>query len=80
MGWIETLTNQRDDLADLLAASPSLRSEVAAIAADVFPRSAKRAAQALRRHGEREPAAGIGNANAFSTDQLLSDWLPDPPA
>lgn len=79
-GWIETLNEQRDSLGDVLADSPSLRGEVAAIAADVFPRAAKRAAQALQRHGEPAEAAPIANGITFSIDQLLSDWLPDSPA
>ncbi len=76
-GWIETVQNQRDGISDLLRKSRSLRRQVGPLAKEVAPRAAQRAQRGLRTYGETGEDV---QPPSFSAEQLLTDWLPDPPA
>lgn len=74
-GWLDTITEARDQLADLL--TPVLRREVEDDLSSVFARSRRDAAKALRRHGEAEAAKALPNACPYPFQQILDqDWYP----
>ena len=83
-GWRVTIMTQRDELAGLLAQSPSLRRRVPELAVDLFDKSRKRALADLSGH-EPDRIADYRNAaralSPIDADRLLDDeWFPDPPA
>jgi Domain of unknown function DUF29 len=81
LGWQATVKAARDDVGQLLDESPSLRREVDALVTKQLPIAVELAAGDLVRHGEAADVVGARLAQGgFSTEQVLEDWLPDPPA
>ena len=79
-GWIATVLRTRQDLADVLNDSPSLRREVPAILREIGPEAAKIAAVELAGFGEAAPEIQARlHATGFTVEQVLGDWLPDAP-
>jgi hypothetical protein len=77
-GWCETIEEAREEIADTLRVSPSLRREVGALISEEMATAAKYAARDLARHGE--PADGIRarvDQGGFTADEVLGDWFPD---
>ena len=75
-GWLETILSQRVEIDRSLADSPSLRREVARLIAEETVRARKSAADNLALYRET-PMVDLSQL-AYSEEQLLSDWLPDP--
>lgn len=73
-GWRETVRRVRDDVADVLEDSPSLRRELPDIIRHQTDRARRRAAAALADRGES--AAGLDGL-AYDEGQVLGPWLPD---
>lgn len=83
-GWRITIMTQRDELATLLAQSPSLRRRIPALSVDLFDKSRKRALDELAEYepdriGDyRRAARTLG---PVEPDRLLDDdWFPGSPA
>lgn len=73
-GWCETIMRARDEIEDVLAESPSLRSQVAEIIAKQEPRARRYVAMRLRRYGEGgDRLASL----SYSEDQVIGDWFPE---
>lgn len=73
-GWRDTVRRVRDDIADLLNASPSLRRELPGIVSAQMDRARIRAEASLVDHGESASALlGL----AYDIPQVLGPWLPD---
>ncbi len=73
-GWRATIRRVRDDIGDVLAASPSLRRELPGIIARETARARGRVAQSLADYGE--PANGL-SALSYGENQILGPWLPN---
>lgn len=74
-GWRETVRRARHDIERLLAASPSLRSEVSGmIHAEMA--AARRLVSASLTDYDEQPLIDLA-AVALSEDQILSEWLPE---
>ncbi|HJS87540.1 MAG TPA: DUF29 family protein [Acetobacteraceae bacterium] len=67
-GWRATIRRVRDDIGDVLAASPSLRRELPAIIARETARARGRVAQALADYGE--PVTGLPGLS-YGESQVL---------
>ena len=81
LGWQATVQAARDDVGQVLDESPSLQREVDTLVAKQLPIAAKLAAGDLARHGEPTDAVWARLAQGgFAADQVLEDWLPDPPS
>ena len=75
-GWIATILRARDDIEEVLRASPSLRREVAAIIERQVIQSRRVVRVELSRWGE---AAGVDfDRLTYGEDQVLGDWFPEP--
>ena len=70
-GWEATVMRERARIADLLADSPSLRPEVAALITRETPLARRLVARELAAHGER-----LADTPEFTEAQVLDDWLP----
>ena len=77
-GWIDTIRRERDEIAEILLDSPSLRQEVPGILSRRSDAATRRAMDALRQHGETVTARlGID----YQPNEVLEDWLPaEPPS
>ena len=74
---METAGRERREIELLLEDSPSLRGEVAAIAAAVWPRTSSSVASSRRaRRDEAESRVAV-DRTGYTVEQLLGDWLPD---
>ncbi len=72
ISWELSITNGRDQLIDLIKDSPSLRSQLPAFAADVYPRARRNAA------GEtRLPLPTFPEQCPFTVEQIISDYWPE---
>lgn len=76
-GWQDTVMRVRLEIEDLLDTSPSLRPTLEAVIARQQPRALKLVASAMALHGET-PRVPL-NRISFTSDQVLSDWFPQPP-
>jgi hypothetical protein len=80
-GWEESIRDARVEIEDILQDSPSLRREVARLVLEQAPTAAKLAAADLRSHGEAADAVWARlEKGGFTAEQVLEDWLPDPPS
>lgn len=80
-GWCSTINDGRGEIEDVLRDSPSLRRELDALIAEESRPAAKFAAADLELHGELADAVWARlEQGGFSTDQVLTDWFPEPPA
>ncbi len=78
-GWMDTIDRERDDIDSLLQQNPSLRSDVPEILANQAPRSVRSTVRSLERWGEADAAAAIRAAEvAYTEQQVLGDWWPEP--
>ncbi len=79
--WASTVWTQRLEIEQILKQSPSLNAIVAVTARERTPAMAEELARELDEAGDllRDDRTRL-EAAALTTDQLLSDWLPDPPA
>jgi len=75
-GWLETILAQRVEIDRLLADSPSFRREVARLIAEETVRARKSAGDNLALYRET-PMVDLSQL-AYSEEQVLSDWFPDP--
>ena len=73
-GWRATVRRARDDIGDVLAASPSLRRELPGVVADETEPARRLAAASLADHGE--PTSGLSGLS-HDEGQVLGPWLPD---
>jgi hypothetical protein len=74
-GWRDTIRRTRGSIEDVLAESPSLRGEVAAVIARQTPRARALVRANLQDYGE-QPRIDI-DAVDYAEAQVLGDWLPD---
>jgi hypothetical protein len=75
--WHDTIAVQRADLEDDL--TPSLRARIEAELPKQYNRARAAAARALRRYGEDAAADRLPNACPYNLDQIVGEWLPEPP-
>jgi Domain of unknown function DUF29 len=75
--WQDTIAVQRSDLEDDL--TPNLRTRIEAELPKQYERARAAAARALRRHGEQGAADALPDACPYTLDQIVGDWLPEPP-
>ncbi len=81
LGWQATVQAARDDVEQLLDESASLRRDIDGLIAKQLPIAAELAAGDLIRHDKPADAVWARLAQGgFSAEQVLEDWLPDPPA
>jgi hypothetical protein len=74
-GWQETVDRERSEIADMLADSPSLRKETAAVLVRRWPAARRRAVRAL---GEEVEETRIPRDCPFTVEQALDpDWWPE---
>jgi phosphoglycolate phosphatase-like HAD superfamily hydrolase len=74
-GWIDTILREREDIAELLLDSPSLRREVPGLLARRSGAAIKRAAVTLARHGETVEAVTGRLGAGYHPDEVLGSWL-----
>lgn len=74
-GWIATILRARDDIEEVLRASPSLRREVAAI----IERQVIQSRRVVRLElSQWDEAARVDFGRlTYKEDQVLGDWLPE---
>jgi Domain of unknown function DUF29 len=78
--WVETVLRSRDDIDEILAASPSLRPELPALIAQTGVRAARGTARLLEEFGEMTPDMRARlRTTTFTPEQVLGDWLPEAP-
>lgn len=73
-GWRETIQEQRDEIADLLEDTPSLRGKVPSLIEEKLPKARMRAALALAEYGE-QPRTDVARV-AYTADQVCGVWFP----
>jgi hypothetical protein len=79
-GWIGTVRRTRSELEDVLRESPSLRPEVPAMVREIGRKVGKFVLQDLEDAGEATPQGQARLAAIELTqEQVLGDWLPEPP-
>jgi Domain of unknown function DUF29 len=74
-GWRETIQEQRDEITDLLADTPSLVNKVPTLITERLPRGRTRAKLALAEYDD-EPRVDIDSL-VYSEDQVRGPWFPD---
>ena len=80
-GWRETVRRSRQEIAYILDDSPSLRSQVGALAAKAHRDAHVLAADGLSVHGEIAYAIAARRTEPnYTQDQILDDWWPETPA
>jgi len=76
--WIETILDARQTLSDKI--SPTLRRDAEQSFDKLYADARKRAAIALRRHGEPDAADALPQTCPYSLDDICrEDWYPDRP-
>ena len=76
--WIETILDARQTLSDKI--SSSLRRDAEQVLDKLYADARKRAAPALRRHGEPDAADALPQTCPYSLDDICrEDWYPDRP-
>jgi hypothetical protein len=78
-GWIDTVLREREEIAELLLDSPSLRGDVPSMLERRSAAAIQRAVAALARHGETPETMARVHAG-YHPDEVLSGWLPDVPS
>ena len=74
-GWQDSIIEARDVIEDVV--TPTLRREVEAGLARTYQQGRRKAARALRRHGERAAAQSLPETCPYTLDQLLDEtWRP----
>ncbi len=74
-GWIETIDDARDEIAERL--TPTIRGDLEAHLPEIYARALRRARKALVRAGEPEAADGLPEKCPYALDQLLDEaWYP----
>jgi hypothetical protein len=74
--WRDTIRRTRQEIAEILEESPSLRREVPEIAARQLTAARKLVLANLADYGE-QPLRPIDTIT-YDTDAILGDWFPDP--
>ncbi|MBV8615239.1 MAG: DUF29 domain-containing protein [Acetobacteraceae bacterium] len=74
--WRETIRRARGEIADILKQSPSLRREVAGMAADQMVRMRALVRDTMADYGE-QPRRPIDTIT-YDADAILGAWFPDP--
>ena len=75
-GWIESIEDAREALEDKLTAT--LRRDAANTLDELYQRSRRRAARALRQYGEPGAADALPQTCPYSLDDICrEDWYPD---
>jgi Domain of unknown function DUF29 len=81
LGWRQTIRRERREIGSLLDDSPSLRAEVPRMIERDMPSIGRDVATTLKDHGEANPVTLMKIAGAlYDADQVLGDWLPEPPS
>src|SRR3954469_16758493 len=81
LGWRQTIRRERREIELLLDDSPSLRAEVPRMIERDMPSIGRDVATTLKDHGGANPVTLMKIARAhYDTDQVLGDWLPEPPS
>ena len=81
-GWVESVDDARSEIRRHLRFDPGLKPRLPGAIADAQPEAVRKAANALRTHGE-DPSGILARARAgaiYAQDALFGDWLPEPPA
>jgi hypothetical protein len=80
MGWIESISDARNEIEAVLEDSPSLKNEIDAAITAELKRGSRKAIAEIGKHGELNSAtvASIRAAN-YTPDQILGDWFPPEP-
>ncbi len=74
-GWMRTVADTRDEIADRLA--PTRRRDVEANLQRLYAQARRKAALGLVEHGEPQAADALPHECPYSLDQLLDEaWLP----
>ncbi len=74
-GWEDTVDRSRDEIAVVLAESPSLRVALPEIVQKASVAAARLAARSMDRHGEQ--GAAVLRTTPYTADQILDDWWPE---
>jgi Domain of unknown function DUF29 len=80
LGWIDTVIREREEIAEILHDSPSLRREVPGILARRGEAAMKRAASALAEHGEIVQGVAARLTAGYQPEDVIDTWLPDLPS
>jgi hypothetical protein len=76
-GWTESVLRARGEIEQLLADSPSLRSEIAGMIAKGLPRARALVRASCREYGE-QPLTDLDPVT-YTEDQVLGEWMPGSP-
>ena len=76
-GWIDTVLREREEIAELLMDSPSLRRDVPGVLERRSDATITRALDALARHGETAEVATARRGAGYQPDEVLGAWIPD---
>jgi hypothetical protein len=80
-GWKESIRGARMEIAKLLRENPSLRPELARLAAEALPDAIALAGADLDDYRELDAAAQARlRQSGYSVEQILEDWFPPEPA
>jgi len=79
IGWASMVDRERQMVADLMQASPSMRRFMPDVLGTAVPRAIQRAMLELARHGEHARSSRLDAPVAYTVDQILGDWLPPLP-
>jgi hypothetical protein len=80
-GWMDTIEREREEIAELLRDSPSLRHALPELIAGRQAVAIERAARSLARHGEASEAVLAGlRDRTYGPGEIIGDWLPGSPA
>ncbi len=74
-GWKDTIRRARNEIERLLAESPSLRRDIAALVTKEFPRARTMTHASFQDYGE-QPLIDIDEVT-YTEDQVLGDWMPE---
>ncbi|HTQ33856.1 MAG TPA: DUF29 domain-containing protein, partial [Stellaceae bacterium] len=76
-GWLEIIDDARSEIEDLLAMSPSLRTEVTHALGLALRQGSRKAIRDLEKYGEIDPdLASRVRATTYTVEQIVGDWFP----
>jgi hypothetical protein len=79
-GWRRSTLLARQEIADILEESPSLKRDVEQLCKSVIPSGIELAIAGLREHDEINPMSErIIRRTTYTSDQILGDWFPQEP-
>jgi hypothetical protein len=85
--WRQSITNSRVEAEDILAESPSLKSQIQQVITEQTERGARLAIAALGAKGELPPslqknlkAKSYLDLFSYTEEQILGDWFPPEPS